>query len=265
MSLATNSRIALRALALIASLVAFNGCSYFRDLDSIERLERGYTIVLPGIETASMANSNIAQGLKNGGVETAIEVHDWTTGSPLLMLVHLRHLDRNKREARKLAHKIVDYQDAHPGQPVYLIGHSGGGGLTLLTLEALPADRKITAAILLAPAVSPGYDLSDALAKTEAGIWNFHSPMDAILLVAGTTVAGTIDGVHAPSAGAVAFEVPADLSPAAEQNYRTKLHQVPYSLEMAAHGNLGGHFGSTWHRFTAAYLAPIIRDPLPRE
>jgi pimeloyl-ACP methyl ester carboxylesterase len=247
--------------SLVWLFLTSTGCSYFQNLQSPDRLQNGYTLVLPGIETASFANSNIAQGLENGGVKTAIEVHDWTTGKFSLALYHLRNLDRNKLEAQKLADKIVAYQDRFPGKPVYLIGHSGGGGLTLLTLESLPPDRTITAAILLAPAVSPTYDLSTALSRTEAGIWNYHSSMDAILLIAGTTIAGTIDGKHTPAAGAFGFSLPEEIAPEKRVLYETKLRQVGYDLEMAAHGNLGGHFGSTWYQFSEDYLAPILLNP----
>jgi pimeloyl-ACP methyl ester carboxylesterase len=219
------------------------------------------TIILPGIESESFANSNVAQGLQDGGVDTAIEVHDWTTGKILNVLDHLRDLERNKIAASKIADKIVDYQDRYPGRPVYLIGHSGGGGMTLLTLEALPADRHITAAILLAAAISPTYDLTTALEKTDAGIWNYYSAMDSTLLIAGTTVAGTIDGKHVPAAGAFGFEEPAGDFPERHRLYETKLHQIGYDLQMVTSGNLGGHFGPTWHQFSEDYLAPILIDP----
>ena len=32
-------------------------------------------------------------------------------------------------EASRLAAKIVEYREQHPGRPVHLIGHSGGGGM----------------------------------------------------------------------------------------------------------------------------------------
>jgi len=243
--------------ACLFGLIA--GCGYFRDLNTFEYLEHGYTFVLPGIEGESLFNSNIAQGLSNGGVDTAIEVHDWTTGTWLLFPVHLRDLERNRREAAELAGKIVEYQDRYPGLPVHLVGHSGGGGMALLTLEALPEGRQVTTVILLAPAVAPDYDLRPALAKTERGIWNFYSTLDAAYLIAGTTIAGTIDGKHSSSAGAIGFDKPADLSNDDAQAYEVKLHQVPYDWKMAASGNFGSHTGPTWIQFSRDYLAPIIR------
>ena len=137
------------ATCAVALLVTSSGCNYYGNHNSVENFQSGYTIVLPGIDTANFADSNVAQGLQDGGVETAIEVDDWTTGNPLLMLIHLRHIRRNQREARRLAQKIVKYQDAYPDRPVYLVGHSAGGGVALLTLEALPPDRSITAVIFI--------------------------------------------------------------------------------------------------------------------
>ena len=250
-----------RFLLLLLIVTSSGGCSYFHNLNTNDRLENGLTLILPGIESESFANSNVAQGLQNGGVDTAIEVHDWTTGRILKALDHLRDLEGNRQAANKIAQKIVDYQDRYPGRPVYLIGHSGGGGLALLTLEALPPDRQVTAAVLLAPAISPTYDLTAALEKTDAGIWNYYSPLDSTLLIAGTTVAGTIDGKHVPAAGAFGFEEPEGNSPERRRLYQTKLHQVGYDFEMMASGNLGGHFGPTWSQFSEDYLVPILLDP----
>ena len=241
------------------AVISFPGCAYFTQRTTPQRLEQGLTVVLPGIEGKSVFNSNIAQGLIYGGVESAVEVHDWTTGNFILLLVHLRHKKRNREEASKLAQKIVDYQDRFPGKPVFLIGHSGGGGMALLTLEALPPDRKVTGVILLAVAVSRTFDLTEALSKTERGIWNFYSPGDFIFLIASTTLFGTCDGKHGPAAGAFGFKKPAGLDDAGRDLYHSKLHEVPYNLRMIASGNWGGHFGPSWIRFSKNYLAPILR------
>lgn len=234
------------------------GCSYFHNLQTPHRLDRGYTIILPGVEGASFANSNLATGLEAGGVQTAIEVDDWTTGSVWRFPLHLQDLDRNRREAGRIAQKIVRYQRRYPGRPVFLIGHSGGGGMVLLTLEALPGDHQVTGAILLAPAVSPEFDLRPALSKTVSGIWNFYSPLDSFFLIAGTSVMGTIDRQHTPSAGALGFTVPEDCSPQDRRLFEERLHQVPYDVTMAASGHVGGHLGPTWIRFAQHHLAPLL-------
>ena len=236
------------------------GCTVPARLRSPDRLNAGYTVVLPGIEGKSPFNANICKGLADGGIPSALEVYDWTAGSyanVLLVPVNLRMLERNKAEARKIARKIMDYQDQHPGRPVHLIGHSGGGGVAVLTLEALPPSRQITSAILLAPAIAPDYDLRQALARTRYGIWNFYSPYDRGFLQVGTFVMGTIDGEHTAAAGAVGFTQPWGLDSEDRQLY-SKLHQQRYTSKMAASGHNGNHFGWANRQFVAEWLAPVL-------
>jgi len=140
----------------------------------------------------------------------------------------------------------------------HLIGHSGGGGVAVLTLEALPPDRKITSAILLAPAIAPDYDLRKALRRTQYGIWNFWSPYDVGFLKAGTTVMGTIDGRHTSAAGATGFVAPWGLDDEDRRLYGAMLHQQRYTQKMAEYGHTGGHIGWANRRFVASWLAPII-------
>ena len=138
-----------------------------------ERREHGYIIVLPGIEGRSCFNIDLAQGLADGGVQAAIEIYDWTTGVLSLFLYHLRALDRNRRQASLVAKKIVRYQSQFPGRPVHLIGHSGGGAIALMALEALPSGHSVTSAILINAALSPKFDITTALSRTNLGVWNF--------------------------------------------------------------------------------------------
>jgi pimeloyl-ACP methyl ester carboxylesterase len=237
-----------------------SGCSYFSNQMTPGRLEHGYTIILPGVEGKSFANSNLAQGLKNAGYPGAIEIDNWTTGSFLLFPVHLRNLERNRREAWRIAQKISIYQDRYPGRPVHLIGHSGGAGVALLTLESLPPGRKVTSATLLQAAVSPQYDLSHSLSKTEAGLWNLYSPLDFVLLGAGTSLLGTVDGRHTPAAGMIGFREQQPDKSAPPNPDAAKLHQVKYGWRMLAKGNLGGHLGPTWIGFSHSYLAPLLAE-----
>ncbi len=79
-----------------------------------ERLDRGYTIVLPGIWGAQPVDYGIVTGLQDADVQSAIEIYDWTAGAARLVY-NLRAIDHNRREARKIAAKIVAYQDRYPG------------------------------------------------------------------------------------------------------------------------------------------------------
>ncbi len=242
-------------------LLAVSGCGFPVKYRTPERLTRGYVIVLPGIEGASYLNANIARGLVDGGVPSTIEVYDWTA-SVLLFPMNLRDYYRNQQEARKVARKIVDYQDEHPGRPVHIIGHSGGGGIAVMALEALPVNRQVTGAILLAPAIAPDYDLRRALRKTEYGIWNYYSPYDVGFLRAGTMLMGTIEGRHTSAAGAVGFTVPGVLDPEGRQLYAARLHQQQYTRKMLESGHTGGHTGWAFPKFVAEWLAPLINSQI---
>src|SRR5713226_2011842 len=75
------------------------------DLRTPERLDKGLVLVLPGIEGESFLNHNIARGLADGGIRSAIEIFDWTTGVILFFLYHLRGWRRNVAQADRLAQR----------------------------------------------------------------------------------------------------------------------------------------------------------------
>ena len=135
--------------------------------------------------------------------------------------------------------------------------HSGGGAEAVLVLESLPHNRKITGAILLAPALAPDYNLSRALGRTEEGIWNFYSVYDVGWLGAGTVMMGTMDGEHTSAAGAVGFTQPWGLTEAQSQLYGRLLHQQSYSPKMAECGHDGGHAGWAKSAFVANWLSSV--------
>lgn len=242
---------------LMAGLVV--GCATPGRTQAPERYAKGVVYVLPGIEGKSVWNANIVKGLDAGGVKSAIEIYDWTTGIPGNFVGNLSDLDRNRERARMLARKIVAYREQHPGAPVHLIGHSGGGGVAILTLEALPPGRQIDSAILLAPALSPNYDLTTALRRTRFGVCNFYSEKDVALLKVGTSTFGTIDRARTVSAGAVGFEAPAHLDRLDRQTYARRLRQVEWQPRLRENGASGSHVGWASKDFARDYLAPLVR------
>jgi pimeloyl-ACP methyl ester carboxylesterase len=229
-------------------------------LRTADRLDKGLVIVLPGIEGRSTLNTSVALGVSEGGWPGAVVIHDWTTGISLLYLYHLCSFERNRRQAAHIADTIVAYQEHYPGRPVYLIGHSGGGGVAVMALECLPPDRRIAGAILMAAAACPYHDLCTALSHTCYGIWNFYSMKDMAILGAGTLVFGTIERCHTISAGAIGFAPQAD--PAAQELYRERLHERPYELAMAPSFHCGGHLGWSNRVFVSDWIAPLL-DPRP--
>lgn len=247
------------ASAGLLLILLLSGCGTVNRIETPQRLEQGYVLVLPGVEGKSYLNTSVAKGLEDGQVPYSIEVYDWTAGSVVLFPITLRDVERNRAEARYLTEKIIAYQNAYPGRPVHIVGHSGGGGLAVLVLEALPPERQITSAILLAPALSPEHDLRPALRRTRAGIWNFYSRYDVGFLKAGTLIMGTIDGKHTTAAGQKGFVIPPGLDREGRMLY-SRLHQQPYTSQMASSGHWGNHIGWAHRRFVAEWLAPLINS-----
>ena len=234
---------------LLAAAMAFGGCKATGQYITTERLERGLVIILPGIEQAGPLAQGVRDGLAGGGMDLALNVHHWGRPIPLAgPLLNQMDVVGNRLAGLRVARLIADYQDSYPGRPVYLVGHSGGGGVAVFAAEALNGGRKVDGLILLSPSISSGYDLSKALARCRKGVANFYSKGDVGLLVVGTTVFGNVDGAHGPAAGAVGFD-----------NSPSGLYQVPWRESMIKYGHDGGHAGSANSRFVSAYVVPWVQ------
>ena len=225
-----------------------------KTLQTPERYDRGYVIILPGIEGYSWFNRRIAAGIRRAGLPYAVEIYDWTLKWPLF-LYNLRGSRRHRTQAQKIAAKITDYVEQAPGRPVYLIGHSGGGAMSLLSLATLPPEVRVTRAILLGAAISPGFDVRPALSRTTDGICNVTSYGDWFFLGVGTLALGTVDGRHVPSAGMVGFSASVHQALPAD---RARLIEMPYRQEYLWQRNWGGHFGYTSPKFVAETLKPML-------
>ena len=89
----------------------------------------------------------------------------WIRALVLRTLSDVAHRDR---QARRVAESIRAFQAGHPGDPVFLVAKSGGAGIAVKALEQLDEDS-VERAILLAPALSPRYDLTAALRAVAPG------------------------------------------------------------------------------------------------
>ncbi len=231
------------------------------DLMTPDRLQHGYVIVLPGIEGRSHWNKNIVRGLIAGGVPYAVEIHDWTYGR-LLALYNLVASGRHHQQARLIAGKITRYRDQYGDRPIYIIGHSGGGGMTLLALAQLPDGVKIDGAVLIAPAISRSFDLTSSLPHVSRGIWNISSYGD-LFFMGFSALLGNIDR-H--------WQLPAGLTGFSKQVHeRVTLHSLPpllefpYRWEYLSSRFLGGHFGGTCVPFVQNYISAWIKKPAEME
>ena len=144
---------------------------------------------------------------------------------------------------------------------ILLTSHSAGTGLAVFALEKLPPEVRVDTVLLISPALSPGYDLSKALAHVTNKAYAFTSPNDFFVLGVGTSVFGTIDGKKCESAGRIGFVRPEGADAA---QYK-KLVAEPYQKAWMKYGNIGDHVTSMARAFSAAVYAPILTADLPRK
>jgi hypothetical protein len=181
--------------------------------------------------------------------------HGWGRWHRDLTNAHNRDAHARRVAAELEAFRLQTHEGAE--RPVYVVGKSGGTGVVVKALELLP-EGAVDKAVLIAPALSPDYDLTRALRAVRHEMVVFWSPFDVIVLGAGTRVFGTIDRVRSVSAGLVGFRPPATPGGDSEAPY-AKLRQVRWRPEMASTGYLGGHVGPDSPAFLRKYVVPLLR------
>ena len=223
-----------------------------------ERLDHGLVFSLDGVGGYDWGPRWLRTGLDQAGVNYAVNIFDWGHGPAGMWVTDLWDEKGNHERAAELARMIQSYQTFYPNRPVYLIGHSGGAGLVVFALEQLPANAKVDAVFLLAPALVPDRNLAPALRHVRSACYATYSSGDLGLMGLGTEVFTTMDGKHSVGAGLVGFKLPANLSEADRAEYR-KLYQ-------AKQGFFGTHMDSTTAAFVRTYIAPVLQgrpaDPI---
>jgi hypothetical protein len=210
-----------------------------------------FVLHLPGIGGLMRIDRLLTGGLTSGGIDAEVRIYDWTNGNPGMPA--LGGLQRNKQEAKNVAKLIQKRARENPDEKIIITCHSGGAGIAVWALESLPDDVDIDTLVMLAPALSPGYDLSGALKRVRFKAYSFNSEYDPIL-GPGTRAFGTIDRVMIDAAGRVGFEAPAG----ADERQYAKLVQFPYNRAWMSFGNIGDHIGPMMPRFASRVIAPLL-------
>lgn len=212
----------------------------------------GLVVVADGVGGLDLCATGLCHVAARAGLPYAIQVVRWGHG-PGRWYRDLTRTDRHAEQAAVIAGAVESFRDRRPGVPVFLVAKSGGSALIVRALEQLPP-ASVEAAVLIAPALSPRYDLSAALRAVRRDLTAFTSPLDVIVLGAGTWLFGTADRVRAPSAGLVGFKPP----PGSDPEAYARLRQVPWRPRMARTGYLGGHVGPDLPPFLRAYVLPLL-------
>lgn len=215
----------------------------------------GCVLIFPGVINTHSQLANLAQMIERRHPSLGAQVVPW--GPSFDSLGNLLAHERNRRTAAHFAEAIAAYRAEHPLANIDVVGLSGGGGMALFTLDALPAGVQIDRLILLAPAVSHEYKLDAALSHVRDFAVSFASRHDATLGV-GTRVFGNMDGATNGSAGHQGF---------AREDAR--LVQVYWSDDMIRHGHWGDHHdyvASSWlrHYVLPLFDRDVARADLPR-
>jgi len=219
---------------------------------------RTQLIHLPGMAGDSLADRWWMNELRLGGAADRVELYDWTCNDT--QIGALQAYKRNHREAQKIARRITDSRASSPETRILLTATSAGTGPLIWSLENLPEGVTVDHVVLVAPAVSPDYDLSRALRHVCGKMYVFYSEGDWFVLGWGTSTFGTVDGKKCQAAGRFGF-VPPQSSDATEYN---KLVQLPYNSAWMKYFNFGDHTGAMSPSFARHFLAPmLVRDEQP--
>ncbi|GJQ26394.1 MAG: hypothetical protein HBSAPP02_14260 [Phycisphaerae bacterium] len=218
--------------------------------DTPKRRKRGVTFVLGGIEGPSQHSRDMGLGLLRGGYRGAVSIFPWNRCVPVIgvfrnLMSHAHH----EQQSDVLVELIRQHRSAYQS-PVNFIAQSGGCFVAVRTLEKLDAADGVAQAILLAPSISPDYDIRPAAQRCSGGLYSVGGRGDYFFLGLGTMLLGTSDRVHTPSAGLVGWH-----------HRHEKFHEVRWHPSWTRHGYVGNHITTSSRRFIAEVIAPIFRKP----
>jgi len=220
-------------------------------------IEPGLVILVEGIGGIDIIGKSANVSFKLAGLPHEVHHFNWThgTGHFLRDLQDTQHI---LKKADELAAFIKDYRAKHPRRPIYIVGKSGGTGLVLYALQALPANT-VDRVVLLSAAVAPTFDLRPALRATRRELVSFHSQNDRMILGLGTSKFGTIDRYYGNAAGLNGFVVPEKAGTEDRQLYQ-RLIQVPFTSRMLREGaGTGSHASTSMPWFLSSEVVPWLR------
>jgi len=133
-------------------------------------------IVVPGIGGDGDVYAQVVHSLHDHGSEDCLRVYDWGS-SWFLFLRSIGSSQLHDSAEFRLAQQIIQWRTDHPHSRIALIGHSAGAGVVMGAIWRLPPGMSVGPVILLAPALSPDFDLRPAL-KHATVVHVFYSSED---------------------------------------------------------------------------------------
>ncbi|HKQ47884.1 MAG TPA: hypothetical protein VJZ71_07445 [Phycisphaerae bacterium] len=216
--------------------------------DTPRRRKRGLLLVLGGIEGPSPYNHAMACGMLRSRYRGAVVRFGWNRGIPFLRsLVNLMSRCHHARQTARLVERIVSYKCRYPDAPVNLLAQSGGCWIVLKALEQLPVDIRVDSAVLIAPSISPDYDITCATSRCASGLVSIGGPGDFFFLGVGTTLFGTSNRVHSPSAGWIGWH-----------HHPAGFREVRWHPRWLRYGYFSNHTSSSSQALIQYVVAPLL-------
>ncbi|MFG0329208.1 MAG: hypothetical protein ACF8PN_04845 [Phycisphaerales bacterium] len=189
-------------VGLCLFVCASGGCAAnWPQREGIVRPDGVYVLHLPGIMGPIPHDKDFAYGLLVAGAQE-VRLVDWTFP---FIFTNLMDLEWQERQAEALLEELREYREMHPDGRLVITAHSGGGRIALLALDRLqPGDPLVEQLWLLAPSLSPQYDLAPTLDRV-GRVVAITSDEDWLILGLGTRLFGNSDRVYGDAAGRVGF------------------------------------------------------------
>jgi hypothetical protein len=229
----------MRLAALLTLSLSICGCS------AVSRDAEHLTLVVAGAAGDGPWYDGLRRGLVDGGAPRPVQTMTWGAPLPFSML-NLQSKPIHDAAEAKLARILSEWRAKHPDGRLTLVGHSAGCGVILGGLARVDGAQAETI-VLLAPSLSPGYDLAPALKQVDGTMHVFHSTRDHLFLHWRTTTFGTYDNVRTPAAGHLGFTAT-----------HPRLSQHPYDPAWEDLGNDGSHDGPLASSFVRSVIAPLV-------
>jgi len=216
----------------------------FRHLDG-----RPIVFVANGVGGSTTVSDNLLELNSDRNLGLRIQSVPWCRQNALFQ--DLLDNQAQLHAAARIACTVETIRKDCPNVPIYLIGHSAGARVVLVAAEMLPPNT-VERVIVLAPAVSCGYDLTGVLRASRGGIDNFFSAEDGVLDAA-VYYHTLADGTRDQAAGRVGFR-PMSADKKDLEAYRL-VRQYRWNEEY--HGS-GGHFAWTLRHNMKKTIVPLL-------
>ena len=237
----------LLVLPIFLIALAGGGCRYNDPLEG-----QNLVVLVPGCAGDGFWYNDLRKSV--AATQPAVTVRTFEWGAPkFLYVLNLQDPKIHTEAEVELARAIKSWRDRYPAGKLTLLGHSAGCGVILGSLSRLGKRVDVENVVLLAPSVSPDYQIAPALGQIAGTLHVFFSDSDRLWLGWRTSTFGTYDSVKSEAAGKVGLNVEQ-----LDAKLRCKIVQHSYEPEFSELGHGGGHFGALARRFDQKVIAPLV-------